>query len=180
MTGRDRDAPGSRRGRRVWLACWALAVAAACFAGWSGWSWWNTSHSESLALAVARDEARQAARRQIATLHTVDHEHVDAGLQRWLDSTTGLLHDQLRRTRAKSRRKIEQSEVSTRGTVTSAAVTALNRRAGTAQVIATVRIRVAPAGGTPSTERSRYRATLNRSNTGWKLSSLTAVPAGAG
>lgn len=172
--GVDIDAPDPRS--RLLIACWALVVVTALFAGVSGWWWWSTAHDESLARAEARDEALSAARQHITSLHTVDHDNVDAGLRRWLGATTGPLHDQLRRTRADSKQRLEQAETSTEGTVTSAAITAVDQEAGTARAIATVTVRVTSGDDEASTERNRYRVTLNRTETGWKLSSLTAIP----
>jgi Mce-associated membrane protein len=74
---------------------------------------------------------------------------------------------------------LKQSGTSTRGTVTDAAVTELDTRAGTAKLIATVQVRVTPATGTATTDRKRFEAGLSRTADGWKLTALTAVPAGS-
>jgi Mce-associated membrane protein len=42
-----------------------------------------------------------------------------------------------------------------------------------------VKIQLTPQTGSPSTQARRYEATLSRTNDGWKLASLTAVPAGS-
>ncbi|MFC8916538.1 hypothetical protein ACGF5F_05745 [Streptomyces sp. NPDC047821] len=57
-------------------------------------------------------------------------------------------------------------------TVTDAALTALDDRAGTARLIATVRVRSAPGGA----DRRRLEATLARGGDGWKVTALTDVP----
>lgn len=67
---------------------------------------------------------------------------------------------------------------SARATVTEAALTALDTRAGTAKLIATVRVDVTPrGGGAPSTDRKRLEAVLTRTaeNT-WRVAALSAVP----
>jgi Mce-associated membrane protein len=159
---------------RRFLALFAV-VAAAVFCGWSGWSYHQSAHSSSVRLARARDQVQRAGRQEIATLNTLDPRQSDAGMNRWLDATTGALRDELRRTSAQDRQKITQTQVSAEGTVTDLAVTELEERAGTAQVIATVQIDLGSSG----TERKRFTAVLARTGDDWKLTSLTAVPVGA-
>jgi Mce-associated membrane protein len=152
-----------------------LVVAALAFCAWSGWSYRQSVHSSSVRFAQARDDVQRAGRREIATLNTLDPRQSDAGLSRWLDASAGALHDELRRTSAKNRQQAAQARTSAEGTVTDLAVTELDPRAGTAQVIATVQVRL----GTTGTERKRFTAVLARTGQGWKLTSLTAVPVGA-
>lgn len=164
------------RTRRRWLAATAALVVAVAFAGWSGWAWWTTGHNDDVALARARDQVLRAGSQEIATLHTVDYRHVDAGLGRWLAATTGELNGELRRDLAASRAQLTKQKAVTTGTVTAAAVTAVDRHAGTAQLIATVSTRVAQSGADPSTNRNRYQATLAQTPSGWKISTLIALP----
>ncbi|MDN3357840.1 hypothetical protein [Actinomadura sp. DC4] len=152
-----------------------LVVAAVAFCAWSGWSYRQSTHSSSVRFAQARDDVQRAGRQEIATLNTLDPRQGDAGLNRWLDASTGALHDELRRTSAQNRQQAAQAHTSAEGTVTDLAVTELDTRAGTAQVIATVQVKLATAG----TERKRFTAVLARTKAGWKLTSLTAVPVGA-
>lgn len=159
---------------RRYLALVALAVAAV-FCDWSGWTYHQSAHSDSVRFAAARDQVARAGRQEIATLNTLDPRQADAGLRRWLDASTGALRDELRRTSAQNRQKVTQARVSADGTVTDLAVTELDTRAGTAQVIATVQVDLGGSG----TERKRFTAVLARTSSGWKLSSLTAVPVGA-
>ncbi|OKJ93515.1 hypothetical protein AMK26_34065 [Streptomyces sp. CB03234] len=66
---------------------------------------------------------------------------------------------------------------SARATVTDAALTALDVRAGTAELIATVRVETTPGDGRPAgTDRKRLEADLTRTGDGWKVTALTAVP----
>ena len=78
-------------------------------------------------------------------------------------------------TSAQNRQKVAQAQVAAAGTVTDLAVTELDTRAGTAQVIATVQVDL----GTRGTQRKRFTAVLARTGKDWKLTSLTAVPVGA-
>jgi Mce-associated membrane protein len=152
----------------------AALVAAAAFCGWSGLVYQRSAHSSSVRFAQARDQVRRDARQEIAVLTTLDPRQGDAGLGRWLDASTGALRDSLRRTSARDRQRALTAGTAAEGTVTDLAVTELETRAGTAQVIATVQVRL---GAT--VERKRFTATLARTGARWRLSSLTAVPVGA-
>jgi Mce-associated membrane protein len=152
-----------------------LLLLAAAFCAWSGWSYQQSAHSSAVRVARARDQVQRAARQEIATLNTLDPRQSDAGLGRWLDASTGALHDELRRTSSQDRQRALQAKTSAEGTVTDLAVTELDPRAGTAQVIATVQVRL----GTNGTERKRFTAVLARTGTAWKLTALTALPVGA-
>lgn len=157
------------------LVAFGALVASAVFCAWSGWSYHQDAHSSSVRFAAARDQVQRAGRQEIATLNTLDPRQGDAGLGRWLDASTGALRDELRRTSAQNRQKVTQAQVTATGTVTDLAVTELDTRAGTAQVIATVQVDL----GSRGTARKRFTAVLARTPSGWKLSSLTALPVGA-
>ncbi|WP_433888987.1 hypothetical protein [Streptomyces sp. CA-111067] len=166
----------ARRGTVLWVA---VVVVAAVFCGLSGWSYADTRGDGGLRYAKARDAVLAAGQRDIAQLNTVDTGHLDRDLGQWLDVTTGPLHDQMSRTHKADESSLKASGTSTRGTVTDAAVTELDTRAGTAKVIATVQVRVTPGGGAATTDRKRFEAGLSRTGDGWKLTALTAVPVGA-
>lgn len=170
MTGEQRTR------RKLWRIGWASLIVAAAFAGWSGYSWWHAGHDDTAARARMRDDVLHAGTQEIATLNTMDPAHLDQGLRRWLNASTGTLHAQLRSTEPQSRQQIEQARSTASGRVTDAAVTQLNRQAGTADMIASVDIRVTPRAGSATTQRNRYRAGLTLTADGWKLSSLTAIP----
>jgi Mce-associated membrane protein len=167
-----------RARRRVagWAAAWAVALAV-CGAG--AWSYAGTRGDDALSYGKARDAALADGTRDIARLNTVDAAHAAADLDRWLDATTGPLHDRMSTTHSADAATVKQSGTSTRGEVTAAAVTELDTRAGTAKLIATVEVHLTPSAGTPTTDRKRFEADLSRTGDGWKLSALTAVPAGS-
>ncbi|MFC5748185.1 hypothetical protein [Actinomadura rugatobispora] len=172
------DSPPAARSRPA-LACWALVATAALFLAWSCWTFWDMRQGEEQDTARDRDRAVTAAKQQIAVLNSMDARHLDQSLQRWQDSSTGPLHDELKRTRADSRQKIQKAGTSATGTVSDAALTALDHRTGSARVIATVRIEITRTGAAPTVQRKRYDAALTRTAAGWKLKSLTALPANA-
>lgn len=170
-------AAGRRTVRRAaWGTAWAVALVLCAL---SAWSYAGARGDDTLRYAKARDTVLAGGQRDIARLNTVDSAHLDADLAQWLDATTGPLHDQLTRTHTADAAALKQSGASTRGTVTDAAVTELDTRAGTAKVIATVQVQVRPRTGTATTDRKRFEAGLARTSDGWKLTALTAVPVGA-
>ncbi|SEG17585.1 Mce-associated membrane protein [Thermomonospora echinospora] len=176
----DRDAsrPARLRGLLRGRAAGRLILAAAvAFAGWGGWSYWQAGRDEAVDFGKTRDEVLAAGRQAVADLNTMDATQVDQSLRRWLDASTGPLREELTRARDRNRQQVQQSRTSARGTVTDAAVLQLDPRAGTAQLIAMVRVEITPASGAgASTDRKRFEAGLARTPDGWKLRSLTAIP----
>jgi Mce-associated membrane protein len=171
----DSSAPQKRswvpRRKPVWATAVALA-AAAVFAGWSGYSWYSASRSTSTTYGEARDEALSTGRTLVATLNTLDYHQVDAGLSRWLDASTGPLHDELARTTPQTKQALAAGATVATGKVLDAGLSELDTHAGTAQLIASVEVTVAKEGAAPATRRNRYAATLTRTASGWKLSTL--------
>lgn len=170
-------APRRTNGTR-WLA--GLLGAALLFCGFSGWIHWSARSDRDLAYAQARDDALAAGRAHIATLNSVDAKEIRAELKEWRAATTGPLRDELRRTEKKSARTLAARGTSASARVTDAALTSLDERAGTAALLATVRIRASTRAGTPATDRKRFEAGLERTADGWKLTSLAPVPVGKG
>lgn len=153
-----------------------VAVLAVLFCAVSAWSHGQARGDGSLAHATSRDEVLADAKEHIVRLTSFDADDPAAGRQEWLDASTGPLHDELKRVKA-------QKGTTTRATVTDAALTALDTRAGTAELIATVRVERAAvagvtAGAATGSERKRLEAVLARTPDGWKVQSLSAVPVG--
>lgn len=132
---------------------------------------------DTIAVKTARDEAHEAARTAVVTMNTLDYREADAGLDAWEAASTGELHDEIVRTRAESRRAIVDAKSVTKATVLSSAVEAVDDRAGTATVLAAVRVTVSTAGNEPTDKYQRLQCTLLRTEQGWKLDSLGQVPA---
>ncbi|MFB7918800.1 hypothetical protein [Streptomyces sp. NPDC056061] len=161
---------------------WAAVLVAALICALGGWSYAQARGDDTLAYARSRDAALAAGRHHLARLNSLDGKDatsVDAGLRQWLDVSTGPLHDQLARTRKKDAEDLRRAGSTARGTVTDAALTALDDRAGTAEMIATVDVRITERTGRSGTERKRFEATLARTGDGWKIKALTAIPVGA-
>ncbi|MFH8474077.1 hypothetical protein [Streptomyces sp. NPDC018000] len=165
------------------LSGWAALLAAALICALGGWSYADARSDEDLSYAKMRDVALADGEDCLARLNSLDGKDaksVDAGLGAWLDSSTGPLHDRLKRTRSKDASELTKSGSTARGKVTDAALTTLDERAGTAEMIATVDVEVTPRTGKGGIERKRFEATLARTADGWKVKALTAIPVGGG
>jgi Mce-associated membrane protein len=145
---------------------------AVVYAAGSGWWFWQSDHSAAVAGGRLRDRVLAAATREIADLNTVDDHHIGAWEARWLADTTGALHRLVQRTNASAQAQIKQVQTSSAATVTSAAVVGLDQRAGTATVIAVVRVRQTASSGGANTVTNRYVAVLTRSGGQWLITSL--------
>ncbi|MFJ9431368.1 hypothetical protein ACIRQY_17155 [Streptomyces sp. NPDC101490] len=160
------------RRARVLGAC-ALVVALG-FCGTGAWTYAQARGDQELAFGRERDTALAEGRDRLTVLNTLDastREHAAAGIRAWREASTGPLRTELGATRA-------AVGASARATVTEAALTALDTRAGTAKLIATVQVEVTPRGTSkPTSDRKRLEAVLTRTgeNT-WKVAALSAVP----
>ncbi|MEU1124512.1 hypothetical protein ABZ371_13330 [Streptomyces sp. NPDC005899] len=156
----------------------ALTVAAAGAAGWAGWSRYDAAHDDSAAYAQARDEALAAGEQAVQNMNTLDHAHLEKGLDSWEDSTTGDLHSQLVGGRAAFVKQIEAAKTVSTAEVLSGAVTELDDRAGRAGVMVALRVTVTAPKGKPAVKESRMLGQLTRTPAGWKLSALGQAPVG--
>ncbi|MFD6494361.1 hypothetical protein [Streptomyces sp. NPDC060188] len=148
------------------------------FCATGAWTYAQARGDDSLAYGQARDAALGDGRHALAVLNTLDastQQRAEAGVRAWRTVASGPLRDELGSARP-------QTGPSARGAVTEAAVTALDTRAGTAKLIATVRVDVTPVGSTSATpERKRLEAVLARDGDGqWRVRALSAVPQGDG
>ncbi|MEU5837226.1 hypothetical protein ABZ820_26640 [Streptomyces diacarni] len=173
--GEATGAPQRPRGA-AWPA--GALLVALLFCAVSAWLYWSAHTDDDLAYARARDQALAAGRTHLATLNSIDAKHIAAGLREWREATTGPLREQLRRDENKSADTLEERGTSARARVTDAALTGLDDTAGTAELIATVRITTTTRSGAPAADRKRMAAGLERTDDGWKLTSLAPVPVG--
>lgn len=155
------------------LAVTALVVALG-FCGTGAWTYAQARTDEELAFGRERDTALAEGRDRLTVLNTLDastRERAATGIQAWRDAATGPLRTELGRTEP-------TVGASARATVTEAALTALDARAGTAKLIATVRVDVTPRGATTATtDRKRLEAVLTRTGEHtWRVAALSAVP----
>jgi len=191
--------PGPRRSAGLLVTAVALVVVAAGFLVWSVVSLGSAGSDldaanakvtdansrldelnadGDLAFAGARDEADRHARHAMAVMNTLDYRKLDEGLADWARVTTGALHDQVTAVSDEQREAIVDGRSVTTAEVFSSAVRELDDRAGTAVVIAAVRIDVA-AGDQPATQKwQRMEGQLTRTGSAWLLESIRQVPVG--
>ncbi|MER5965726.1 hypothetical protein [Streptomyces sp. NPDC002057] len=149
-------------------------VAALGFCGTGAWTYAQARTDQELAFGRERDTALAAGRHGLTVLNTLDastRERAEAGIRAWRDASAGPLRAELGST-------APAVGASARATVTEAALTALDTRAGTAKLIATVRVDVTPRGAAAATtDRKRLEAVLNRTGEDtWRVAALSAVP----
>ncbi|MCK8679653.1 hypothetical protein [Streptomyces lichenis] len=162
MTGRGLPAT------RWW---WTAVAVAVLLCAAAGWAYAHTAGAPDRRYVQARDTALDTGTRQVARLSSVDPRRAAEARTDWLAASTGALHDELEQAKPPS-----STDPAARATVTGAALTALDERAGTAELIATVEVETTPRGGRAATDRRRLEAGLTRTADGWKVSALTAVP----
>ncbi|MFF9148050.1 hypothetical protein ACF1BN_24680 [Streptomyces sp. NPDC014861] len=154
------------------LSATALVVALG-FCSTGAWSYVQARTDQELAFARERDTALAEGRQRLTVLSTLDassRERAEAGIAAWRDASTGALRAELARTEP-------AVGASARATVTEAALTALDARAGTAKLIATVSVDVTPVGGAATSDRKRLEAVLTRTGEDtWRVAALSAVP----
>lgn len=128
---------------------------------------------DDLVAAGVRDEVAKAARNAIAVMNTMDYREVDAGLAEWADVTTGDLHEEITGIDLPS---LANAKSISEGTVVSVAVRELDPGAGTATVLAAVKVSVSTRGQEATDRHQRMEATLRRTDEGWKLDGIAQVP----
>ncbi|SDD46465.1 hypothetical protein [Actinokineospora iranica] len=158
------------------VAALVLAVAAGGLAAWFGVAWARAAGNEDLELARLRDEVARVASAGIVTFNSLDFHKVDEDFDRWAATATGPLLDEVNSRRAATKTTIEQAKTVTTATVLKTAVINLEKSEGKAEVIAAIRIDVAPEGKPAYQKFQRIRGSLDRTDTGWKLSGLGYVP----
>lgn len=135
----------------------------------------NAKNNDDLVYAKTRDEATVAGEQAIRTMNTLDYHKADEGIDRWLAVSTGTLHDDIVARRANSKKAIDDAKTVTEAEVLSSALTELDVRAGKATMIAAVKVTVMPDGKQPEAKYLRAQGTLQRTDTGWKLSGFGNV-----
>ncbi|MEU2116365.1 hypothetical protein ABZ567_12040 [Streptomyces sp. NPDC016459] len=160
--------------RRAGVLATGVLVVALGFCGTGAWTYAQARTDQELAFSRERDTALADGRRGVTVLNTLDastRERAEAGIRAWREASTGPLRTELGRTEP-------AVGASARATVTEAALTALDARAGTAKLIATVRVDVTPRGAAAATtDRKRLEAVLTRTGEDtWRVAALSTVP----
>jgi Mce-associated membrane protein len=133
-------------------------------------------NDDTINFSRARDEVRRSGEADIVTFNTMDYQHVDESFDNWEKVSTGELHSEVVAHRASGKQTVENAKTRTTATILTAAVTQLDERAGSATMIAALRLEVTVEGGQPTPKHQRIQATLQRTDGGWKLSGINYVP----
>ncbi|WP_158882624.1 hypothetical protein [Amycolatopsis anabasis] len=164
-----------RSGDSVRRGLIVLAVFAVLAAAWSGWSWWSASRDDAVLRAEDRDAVLTAATDGLVVLNTIDYRSAARDVDRWLAVTTGQLGKDLGGDRKGQLDRAAASRTVATATMKQAAVTELNREAGSARLVAVLDLQVSTNGGPPAANRSRLNVELNRTEQGWKVSGVQAA-----
>jgi len=153
-----------------------LPAAAALVFAVGAFLWWSAANDEQLSQAEVRDEVLIAATQHIETMNTLDYREVDAGIEAWMNVTTGTLHDQLAQVGDEERQLLaDQKKIST-GKVVDSAVFSLD--GDTATVVASVEVTVkddADPAAEPTLKRNRFSADAVKVGDEWLLENLQQV-----
>ncbi|MEV4894732.1 hypothetical protein AB0K48_35640 [Nonomuraea sp. NPDC055795] len=174
----DLESGTGERARWVPRVALVLCALAAAGAAWSGWAWIGAVGDDGLRYSRLRDEVVRSGSQAVQNLNTLSHRTVERDLALWEDSTAAQLHQQIVQGRAAFTAEIAKAGTATGAKVLEAALTELDEAAGTARIIAAVRITVVPPQGEPVVKKSRLVGELTRTSGGWKLTALTQAPDG--
>ncbi|MFP5019788.1 hypothetical protein [Pseudonocardia phyllosphaerae] len=158
----------TRLARLLPIAAAVAALAAIVF----GVLWLIAANSDAVQVADARDEALRDARQAVINLNTLDYHDAQKGLDLWIQSSSGSVRDEFVKNRDSYAQLVTQQKRTTAATVTDAAVTEVDPRAGTARVLLGVDVTVTPEGRQPAVTRQRIEAGMTRTDEGWKVDAL--------
>lgn len=172
-TARERAGQPKRvTARPVRISAIALVIIAAICAGWFGTSWQHAKHSAALQTARTRDQALQAAEQAAVNMNTLDYRHAKDDLNLWLSSSTGSLHNGISSSLTQEMQVVQQKKLITSATVLDGAITSLNVKNGTANVMLAMTFKVQVTGSSPASKFESELATVRRTASGWRLASL--------
>ncbi|MFC4001974.1 hypothetical protein ACFS2C_18955 [Prauserella oleivorans] len=160
-------APG--KDRLVPLMAVAALVAVLCCAGF-GRQWWSAAEGDFGRRGAARDAAVRDGTHALTVLNTIDHRRAEPDVDEWLTVTTGQLQEDLKNDRDLHIDRARQGRTVATASVTQAALSDLDEPAGTARLLAVVRVEL---GGQP--KRSALVADLVRAGDTWKVSAVQAA-----
>lgn len=149
----------------------AAAVVALCAV--TGWAWWG--HVQALRDDTTREQMVEAARDAALALTTIDHNRVDADVQRILDSSTGALHDDFAQRAESLKTAARRAQSISVGTVREAGLESVD--GDTARVLVALTVMTSNRGA-PEREAKlwRTRVSVDRTDGGFKAAGVEFVP----
>ena len=168
----DEPAAPAPTGRRFAKALPVAAAVAAVLAVLFGVLWLISLNSDSVQIATDRDAALRDARTAVLNLNTLDYHNANAGLDLWIQSSTGSVRDEFVKNRAAYAQLVTQQKRTTKASISDAAVSELDARSGVARVLLGVDVTVTPEGQQATVTRQRIEAEMTRTDDGWKISAL--------
>ncbi|CAM3648299.1 hypothetical protein KIPE111705_18740 [Kibdelosporangium persicum] len=153
----------------------ALVVVAGVFAAVFG-VWWAAASGDDSDVRRTREEVSTVGSAAVATLTSLDHTNVDATYQRFLDVSTGAVHDDYAKNQADFKKRISDAKVVTTAAVRETAVTDVNLQKKEASLLVVVDTTVKESDKAPTTKRLRIEAALDQTDDGWKVKALRQVP----
>lgn len=147
----------------------AVLAAVVAVTGWLGWRDIQTRRAESV-----RGEMLQAAREGMLAMTAIDHEQVDAGVQRVLDSSTGTFRDDFARHAESFKDAARKARSKSVGTVTEAGVESVEDDVG--QVLVALTVMTSNRGVPERDPKSwRTRVTVGKTGDGYKVAAVEFV-----
>lgn len=168
---KPRGTPAAGSIQRLGLITGFLIVAVmAGLVGWFGFRYsqlHRDQHDRELFLQIGRQAA--------LNLTTISYTHVDADVQRILDSSTGAFHDDFRNRSQPFMDVVKQSQSTTEGSITEAGLESVSGE--TAQVLVTVAVTMSNGGVAQQEPRAwRMRIDVQKIDEGGKVSNVQFVP----
>jgi Mce-associated membrane protein len=158
-------------GGRWWLIFGLVVVCAlATLGGWLGFRY-SQSHTDQQERALFLQVARQGA----LNLTTINFTHVEADVQRILDSSTGAFQDDFRSRTQPFIDVVKKAQSVTEGSITEAGVESV--QGDNAQVLVAVSVTTSNAGAAEQQPREwRMRIGVQKAGDGAKVSTVEFVP----
>lgn len=158
------DETKPERLRQVLTIAVVIAFLAAAF---GFYRWYALANDEGIERAELRDAALADGAAHIVTLNSLDATDLDAGVQAWLDVSTGALHDDLRSISDDEREAARALESVLESELLGAALVDFDAVARTATVIAMIETSGTTVEGVEQPERNRFEAQLVFTEDGW-------------
>lgn len=153
----------------------ALLLVALVGVGFFATAMWRAGDGEQARTASTRDVVAAAARREVATLTTLDYRSAGRDLNRWQQAVTGDLSTQLQNERNGNSSEAKNAKSVATGAISSVAVTDIGPDYRTASVMVAATIRIARDGKKAQTRKAAFDVSMSDTEQGWKVSELDTV-----